>query len=114
MRLLGGVLDVCVDEERVRLTVDVFYGNLKAVETLSFRQRDFRCKIAAEILIDNAIRCCEKARMWEMKCCSVGESLFQSAALAERLISSAVQKDASAFLYIRQILLCWMGKRTKR
>jgi hypothetical protein len=40
MRLLGGVLDICVDEERVRLTVDVFDGNLKAIEASSFRQRD--------------------------------------------------------------------------
>ncbi len=39
MRLLGGTLDICVDEEQVHLTVDVFEGNLKAVETLSFRQR---------------------------------------------------------------------------
>ncbi len=60
MRLLGGVLDVCDDEEQVRLTVDVFNGNLKAVETSSFRQRDFRCKITAEILVDDAISCCKK------------------------------------------------------
>ena len=31
-----------------------------------------------------------------------------------RLISSAVQKDALAFLYIFQMLSCLMGKRTKR
>jgi hypothetical protein len=40
-----------------------------------------------------------------MKCCSVGESLFQSAALTERSISLAVQKDALAFLYIPQIVV---------
>jgi hypothetical protein len=49
-----------------------------------------------------------------MKCCSVGESLFESVVSAERSISSAVQKDASAFLYILQMLSCWMGKRTKQ
>jgi hypothetical protein len=62
MRLLDGVLDVCVDEEQVRLTVDVFDSNLKAIETSSFRQRDFCCKIAAEILVDDAIRCCKKSQ----------------------------------------------------
>jgi len=49
-----------------------------------------------------------------MKCCSVVESPSQSTALLERLISSEVQKEASAFLYILQMSLCWMGKRTKR
>ena len=61
MHLLGGILDVCVDEEQVRLTVDVFDGNLKAVETLSFRRRDFCCKIAAEILIDMPSDAAKKA-----------------------------------------------------
>ncbi len=56
----------------------------------------------------------KKAKMWEMKCCSVVESLSQSMVSAERSISLAVQKDALAFLYIRQMLLCWMGKRAKR
>ena len=57
----------------------------------------------------------KKVRMWEMKCRSVGESLFESVVSAERSISSEVQKDASAFLYIlRQMLSCWMGKRTKQ
>ena len=49
-----------------------------------------------------------------MKCCSVVESPSQSTASLERSISSAVQKEASAFLYILQMSLCWMGKRTKR
>ena len=49
-----------------------------------------------------------------MKCCSVSVSLFESVVSAERSISSAVQKDASAFLYILQMLSCWMEKRTKR
>jgi hypothetical protein len=56
----------------------------------------------------------KKARICRMKCCSVVESPSQSTALLERSISSAVQKEASAFLYILQMLLCWMGKRTKR
>jgi hypothetical protein len=56
----------------------------------------------------------KKARTWDMKCCSVGESFFQSAMSLERSISLAVQKDASAFLYIFQMSECWMGKRTKQ
>ncbi len=56
----------------------------------------------------------KKARTCRMKCCSIVESLSQSTALLERSISSAVQKEASAFLYILQMSLCWMGKRTKQ
>jgi hypothetical protein len=52
----------------------------------------------------------KKAKTWVMKCCSVGESLFQSVVSAERWISSAVQKDNSAFLYVLQMLSCWMEK----
>ena len=49
-----------------------------------------------------------------MKLRSVSDSLIQSVRSAERSISSAVQKEASAFLYILQMSLCWVGKRTKR
>ena len=51
----------------------------------------------------------KNARTWDMKCCFVDKSLFQSAVSAERSISSAVQKDALAFLCILQMSLCWMG-----
>ena len=40
-------------------------------------------------------------------------SLTQSVRSAERSISSVVQKEASAFLYIREMLAWWMGKSTK-
>ncbi len=56
----------------------------------------------------------KKARTCRMKCCSIAESLSQSVALAARSISSAVQKEALAFLQVLQMSLCWMGKRTKR
>jgi hypothetical protein len=42
--------------------VDILNSNLEAVETLGFRRCDFRCKIAAEILVDNAIRCGEEGK----------------------------------------------------
>jgi hypothetical protein len=54
------------------------------------------------------------AKTWDMKCCSDGESFSQSVMPLERSISLAVQKDALAFLYILQILGCWMGKSTKQ
>jgi hypothetical protein len=37
VHLLRGVFDVRVDEEQLRLTVDVFDGNLEAVEASGFR-----------------------------------------------------------------------------
>ena len=79
--------------------MDVLVGDLKAVESSGFRKLDLCGKVAAKIFIDDAIRCRKKARTWDMKCCTIGESLFQSVVSAERSISSAVQKDASVFLY---------------
>ena len=62
VHFLHRVLDVCVDEEQVRLAVDVLDGNLEAVEASGFRLCDFRRKIAAEVLVDDAIRCCEEGK----------------------------------------------------
>jgi hypothetical protein len=45
-----------------------------------------------------------------MKWHSVLDSLFQSARLAERLNSTAVQKEALAFIYICQMLAWCMGR----
>ncbi len=61
MSLLSQILDVHVNQKQVHFTVDVFNGNLEAVETSSFRQCDICGKVAAEGLIDNAIRCCKKS-----------------------------------------------------
>ena len=48
-----------------------------------------------------------------MKVRSLSCRLSQSVTSLVRSISSAVQKDASAFLYIFQMSSCAMGKRTK-
>ena len=45
----------------------------------------------------------KKARTWEIKCRSLEVRPSQSLRSAARSISSAVQKEASAFLYICQI-----------
>ena len=42
--------------------MDVLDDNLKAVEASSFRRCDFRREIAAEVLVDDAIRCCEEGK----------------------------------------------------
>jgi len=42
--------------------MDVLDGNLKAVEASSFRRCDFRRETAAEVLVDDAIRCCEEGK----------------------------------------------------
>ncbi len=55
----------------------------------------------------------KNVRTWKTKWHSLADSLPQSTMSAVRLISSAVQKDALAFLYIRQMLAWCMGKRTK-
>ncbi len=70
-------------------------------------------KLLLRFLLTMPSDAAKKARMWQMKCCSIGESSAKSVASAERSISLAVHNNASAFLYILQMLLCWMGKRTK-
>ena len=52
---LRGVLDVRVDEERVGFALDVLNGYLEAVEASNFRGCDLHRKIAAEVLVDDAI-----------------------------------------------------------
>ena len=42
--------------------MDVLNGNLKAVEASGFRRCDFHCKIAAKVLIDDAIQCSEERK----------------------------------------------------
>ena len=52
----------------------------------------------------------KKARSCEMKWRSLSVRRFQFVVSVLRSISSAVQNEASAFLYIRQMSSCWMGK----
>ena len=60
VHLLSWILDVRVDQKQVHFIVDVFDSDLETIETSSFRQRDFCGKVAAEVLIEDAIRCYEK------------------------------------------------------
>ena len=62
MQFLRGVLDVRVNEERVRLAVDILNGNLKAVEASSFWRCDFCCEVAAEVFVDYTIGGGEKSK----------------------------------------------------
>ncbi len=57
MCLLRRVLYVRVNEKRIDFAVDVLNSYLEAVEASGFRRCDLRCKVAAEVLVDNAIRC---------------------------------------------------------
>ena len=56
----------------------------------------------------------KKANTCLTKCCSFSVSLAQSLRSCARSISSAVQNEASAFLYISQMRGYWIGKMTKR
>ena len=57
MCLLRRVLYVRVDEKRIGFTVDVLDSYLEAVEATGFRGCDLRREVAAEVPIDDAIRC---------------------------------------------------------
>ncbi len=109
-----GVLDIRVDEERVPLAVNVFDGNLEAIAASGSSDVTSVAKLLRRFSLTMPSEAAKKARTCRMKCCSVVKSLSQSVALAARSISSAVQMDASEFLYILQMSLCWMEKRMKR
>ena len=42
--------------------MDILDGNLKAVEASGFRRCDFCCKIAAEVLVDDAVQCSKEGK----------------------------------------------------
>lgn len=56
----------------------------------------------------------KNAKTWEIKWRSSSFKASQWVKSLERSTSSAVQKEASAFLYICQISWYWMGKITNR
>jgi len=85
--------------------MDVLDGNLKAVEALGFRRCEFHCKIAAKVLVALTMPsdATKKARTCEMKWHSLSVRRFQSVVSVLRSISSAVQNEASACLYMLQM-----------
>ena len=96
--------------------MDVFACNLEAIEALGFALGAVTSVVKLLLRFSLAIlsEAAKNARTWEMKWRLVSDSLTQSERSAERSISSAVQKEASAFLFIRQMSAWWMGKSTKR
>ena len=53
--LLRRILDVCINQERVRLRVDILHGNLKAIEAACLGRSNFGGKVAGEVLVDDTI-----------------------------------------------------------
>ena len=63
------LLDVCVDEERVHLGVDVLHHDLEPIETACFWYLHFSTEALDEVLIDNTIRSGEEGE-------DVGHEIF--------------------------------------
>ena len=59
---LLGLLDVCVDQERVGLRVDVLNHDLETVEAASLGNLDLTTETLDQVLIDNTIRCSEEGK----------------------------------------------------
>ena len=55
------ILDVCVNEKRVCLRVDVFHHDLKAVEATCLGGLDFVGETLNEVLVDDAVGCGEES-----------------------------------------------------
>jgi hypothetical protein len=62
VHLLCRILDVRLDEKRVRLALDVFDSTMEAIEASGFRQRDFCGKVVAEVFVYDAIGCREEGK----------------------------------------------------
>jgi hypothetical protein len=96
VQFLCWILDVHVDEEEERFA-DVLDCNLEAVEALGFGCCYFGVKFLLRFLLTMPSEAATNATTWEMKWHSVLDSPFQSARSAKRSISSAIQKEPSAF-----------------
>ena len=59
---LCGLLDVRVDQERVRLGVNVFHHDLEAVEAASLRDLDLSAETLHQVLVDDAIGSGEESK----------------------------------------------------
>ena len=58
--MLGGVLNIRVDEEGVSFGVDVFHHNLETIEAARLRHLNFIREMLVEVLIDDAVGGCEE------------------------------------------------------
>jgi len=58
---LLGLANVCVDQQRVRLRVDVLHHDLEAVEASRLRYLYFTAKSLDQVLVDNAVRGSEES-----------------------------------------------------
>ena len=56
------LLDVGVDEKRVRLGVDIFHHDLETIEAASFWDLDFAREALDQVLVDDTIRCGEESK----------------------------------------------------
>ena len=55
------LLDICVDEQRVCLGMDVLHHDLETVEAACLRNLDFTAEALDEVLVDNAVRGSEES-----------------------------------------------------
>ncbi len=84
VQFLCWVLDVGVDDEGVCFAVDNFQNNLEAVEASSFGCHHFGGKIAAQILVDNAIGGSKECKNMGDKVAFIGRWRVQSTMSAMR------------------------------
>ena len=59
---LSLLLDVCVDQKRVCLGVDVLHHDLETIEASSLGDLDFTTESLDEVLVDNSVGCCEERK----------------------------------------------------
>ena len=63
--MLGGVLDVGIDEERVSFRVDVLHHDLETIEALCLGDLNHIGEAFVEVLVDDTVGSCEEGKnMW--------------------------------------------------
>merc|ERR1712142_716561 len=92
---LSIVSDVRINQQTVHFAVNIFNCYLESIEATSLGNLNFLHKSFNKIFINNAIRSSKEGQN-----------------MRDKSTSSAVQKLASAFLYICQMALYWIGRIT--
>ena len=59
---LSLLLDVCVNQKRVCLRVNILHHDLETVEATSLRNLDFTAEALDKVLIDNSVGCSEESK----------------------------------------------------
>lgn len=110
----GGIFDISFEEETIHLRVDILDGDLESIKCTRLCDLDLFHEANGEIFEDDAFGCGEEGKDMTDEVAFVGGEILPVWKIGRESTSSAVQKEASAFLYISHICGYWIGNMQKR